>query len=99
MKRPPENKDREDRFMEEVVVDAYGEEERAMGWYYYAADNMVFPFKAQCSTKRATLLVGFQPQLRGLGEAQPGLWRNLQTADFCAKINEAAVGELPVFCF
>jgi hypothetical protein len=39
--------------MEEVVVDAYGEEERAMGWYYYAADNIVFPFKAQCSAKRA----------------------------------------------
>ena len=29
MKRPPENKEREDRFVEEVVVDAYGEEERA----------------------------------------------------------------------
>ena len=51
--RPPENKDREDRFTDEVVVDAYGEEERAMGWYYYAADNIVFPFKAQCSAKRA----------------------------------------------
>lgn len=39
--------------MEEVVVDAYGEEERAMGWYYYAADNIMFPFTARCSAKRA----------------------------------------------
>jgi hypothetical protein len=39
--------------MDEVVVDAYGEEERAMGWYYYAVDNIVFPFIAQCSAKRA----------------------------------------------
>ncbi|WP_228039113.1 calcium-binding protein [Nostoc sp. LEGE 12450] len=29
----------------EVVVDAYDEEERAMVWYYYLAENMDFPFK------------------------------------------------------
>jgi hypothetical protein len=54
MKRPSENREREDRFTDEVVVDAYGEEERAMGWYYYAADNIAFPFKARCVLKRAT---------------------------------------------
>jgi hypothetical protein len=54
MKRPKENKEREDRITEEVVVDAYNEEERAMGWYYYAADNIDFPFKARCCLKRST---------------------------------------------
>jgi len=54
MKPPSENREREDRFTDEVVVDAYGEEERAMGWYYYAADNIAFPFKARCVLKRAT---------------------------------------------
>jgi hypothetical protein len=54
MKRSSENREREDRFTDEVVVDAYGEEERAMGWYYYAADNIAFPFKARCALKRAT---------------------------------------------
>ena len=54
MKRPSENREREDRFTDEVVVDAYGEEERAMGWYYYAADNIAFPFKARCVLKRST---------------------------------------------
>jgi len=54
MKRPNENREREDRFTDEVVVDAYGEEERAMGWYYYAADNIAFPFKARCALKRST---------------------------------------------
>jgi hypothetical protein len=54
MKRPSENREREDRFTDEVVVDAYGEEERAMGWYYYAADNITFPFKGRCALKRAT---------------------------------------------
>ena len=54
MKRPSENREREDRFTDEVIVDAYGEEERAMGWYYYAADNIAFPFKARCALKRST---------------------------------------------
>ena len=40
MKRPSENREREDRFTDEVVVDAYGEEERA--------------FKARCVLKRST---------------------------------------------
>jgi len=35
---------REERILMEVVVDAYGTEERAMGWYYYLADKILFPF-------------------------------------------------------
>jgi len=68
MKRPKENKKREDRITEEVVVDAYNEEERAMGWYYYAADNIAFPFKAQCVLKRSTspLKVGDQVKVIGI---------------------------------
>ena len=54
MKLPSENREREDRFTDEVVVDACNEEERAMGWYYYAADNIAFPFKARCVLKRST---------------------------------------------
>ena len=38
----------------EVVVDAYGEEERAMGWYTYLDDNLVFPFQARCIAERRT---------------------------------------------
>lgn len=37
---------REDRIDMEIVVDAYNPEERAMGWYYYLADHLNFPFKA-----------------------------------------------------
>ena len=32
----------------EAVVDAYGPEERAMGWYYYLNDKISFPFSAEC---------------------------------------------------
>lgn len=33
---------REDRITMEIVVDAYGSDERAMGWYYYLEDKLNF---------------------------------------------------------
>ena len=33
---------REDRIHMDAVVDAYGPEEQAMGWYYYLDDKTVF---------------------------------------------------------
>jgi Calcium binding len=42
------NHDRENRIHEEIIVDAYGPEEQAMGWYYYLEDKLQFPFHAQC---------------------------------------------------
>ena len=44
---------REHRISMEAVVDAYGPEEQAMGWYYYLQDKIQFPFTAMCSRKRA----------------------------------------------
>lgn len=52
MSRIKEDKDREDRIIMEIVVDAYSKEERAMGWYYYLEDKLRFPFKAMCITTR-----------------------------------------------
>jgi len=34
MKKPKKDPIREDRIHNEAIVDAYGAEERAMGWYY-----------------------------------------------------------------
>ena len=39
---------REDRIHNEAIVDAYGPEEQAMGWYYYLQDRIQFPFRARC---------------------------------------------------
>jgi len=38
---------RENRIDNEIVVDAYGEAERAMGWYCYLQDTIIFPFPAK----------------------------------------------------
>ena len=41
------DKNRGERIMMEVVVDAYNKSERAMGWYYYLSDTFAFPFNAE----------------------------------------------------
>src|SRR5579872_3168575 len=48
MKRPRKDPEREDRFHNEAIVDAYGPEEQAMGWYYYLEGKLSFPFQATC---------------------------------------------------
>ena len=45
--------EREERITMEIVVDAFGAEERAMSWYYYLQDQLQFPFTAICTAKRA----------------------------------------------
>ena len=45
MKKTPKNEYREYRIHDEAIVDAYGETERAMSWYYYMDDKLRFPIK------------------------------------------------------
>ena len=45
---------REHRISMEAVVDAYNEQERAIGWYYYLEQRLDFPFLARCATRRST---------------------------------------------
>jgi len=45
---------REQRIRDEAIVDAYGPEEQAIGWYYYLRDRCQFPFAARCIASRAT---------------------------------------------
>lgn len=52
MTRIDRDEAREHRITMEAVVDAYGPEEQAMGWYYYLADKLSFPFEATCVSTR-----------------------------------------------
>ena len=63
-----EQPEREDRILFEIVVDAYGESERAMSWYYYLQEKIEFPFKTNCTSVRATspLEVGSQVEVLGM---------------------------------
>jgi hypothetical protein len=42
----------ENRISDEVIVDAYGPEEQAMGWYYYLQNKICFPFRAKCTASK-----------------------------------------------
>src|SRR4030042_7051533 len=59
---------RENRIVDEIIVDAYGEEEQALGWYYYLEQKLKFPFTARCINKRSTspLLVGDEVKVIGM---------------------------------
>ncbi len=48
MKKPAKDPIREERIHDQAIVDAYGPEEQAMGWYYYLEDKIRFPFQAKC---------------------------------------------------
>lgn len=52
LKRPAPNRAREHRIEQEIVVDAYTAEERAMSWNYYLEEKLQFPFKAKCIAVR-----------------------------------------------
>lgn len=49
---PKTEKSREDRITREIVVDAYGEGEISLSWYYYLEEKLGFPFKAKCMARR-----------------------------------------------
>lgn len=62
------DKEREHRIVMEIVVDAYDETERAMGWYYYLEEKLTFPFTAVCIARRSIspLKVGDEVEVIGM---------------------------------
>lgn len=71
LKRTPEvktDKAREERIHMEVIVDAYDEIERALGWYYYLDNQLQFPFSAKCIEERSSspLEVGNKVEVIGM---------------------------------
>ena len=53
MARVPPDEQREERIAMEIIVDAHGPEEQAVGWYVYLSDHLRFPFTAHCLVQRA----------------------------------------------
>ena len=60
--------ERDERIDNEVIVDAYGPEEQALGWFYYLERSMHFPVQARCSEERtiSPLQVGETVRVVGL---------------------------------
>jgi hypothetical protein len=68
MPQCPRDKEREDRIQMEIVVDAYGPEEQAAGWYAYLDESLQFPFLARCIAERAIspLQIGDEVEVVGM---------------------------------
>jgi hypothetical protein len=68
MAKPKKDPIREDRIRDEVIVDANGTEEQAMGWYYYLEDKLRFPFQAKCIVSKVVspLRKGETVEVRGM---------------------------------
>lgn len=68
MPRVRKDETREHRITMEIVIDAYGPQEQALGWYYYLEDKLRFPFKARCIRKGriSPLNVGEEVQVIGM---------------------------------
>ncbi len=60
-----EAEEREKRILDEIVVDAYGSEERASSWY----ERLRFPFHAECITQRSTSPLRVGEEVEALGMA------------------------------
>lgn len=67
-KRPASNRAREHRIAEEIAVDAYTSEERALGWYCHLEERLRFPFKAKrvAARKTSPLRIGEEVEVLGM---------------------------------
>lgn len=63
---------REARIIDEIIVDAHTNEERAMSWYYYLESELRFPFEAECVKQWpiSPLRKGEKIQTTGLAPAE-----------------------------
>ena len=67
MSKVEKDEAREYRIDMEVVVDAYDEVERALGWYYYLDEKLSFPFLAKCIAKRPTSPLRVRDEVEVIG--------------------------------
>jgi hypothetical protein len=68
MKKIEKDKVREERISMEIIVDANGPEEQAMGWYCYLDEKLHFPFLAHCIAERkiSPLRTGDEVEIVGM---------------------------------
>lgn len=71
-KTTPRDEEREQRIANNAIVDAYGPEEQAMGWYYYLQDRIAFPFTAACDAARqiSPLRIGDEIEVLGMAREE-----------------------------
>jgi hypothetical protein len=66
--KPQRDEAREERITMEIIVDAYNEDERALGWHCYLEEKLEVPFRARCVEEReaSPLSVGDEVEVVGM---------------------------------
>jgi Calcium binding len=81
------NRTREHRIDNEIVVDAYTPEERAIGWHCYLDDKLHFPFGVKCIVAReiSPLKDGEQVEVLGMAPADDCMKEMFVIASFAGR--------------
>ena len=75
MSREDRAEERKERIRREVFVDAYTQDEQAMGWSVYLNETLEFPFEARCVEERdvSPLKEGETVRVIGMPSKAPSL--------------------------
>ena len=82
MKKIERDDEREERIWNEAIVDAHDEEERSLGWYYYLADKISFPFPAKCTAIISTSPLDIGNEIEVIGMADENVCRHEMLVTF-----------------
>lgn len=78
------DEEREERIKMEIIVDAYTQDEQAMGWHIYLEETMDFPFEARCIEEQevSPLEEGETVRVIGKPSSEPSLRQQFVTIEW-----------------
>lgn len=78
------DEEREERIKMEIIVDAYTQDEQAMGWHIYLEETIDFPFDARCIDEQevSPLEEGETVRVIGKPSSEPSLRQQFVTIEW-----------------
>ena len=78
------DEEREERIKMEIIVDAYTQDEQAMGWHIYLGETMDVPFEARCIEEQdvSPLEEGETVRVVGKPSSEPSLRQQFVTIEW-----------------
>lgn len=90
------DEEREERIKMEIIVDAYTQDEQAMGWHIYLEETMDVPFEARCTEEKdvSPLKEGETVSVVGKPTSDPSLRQQLVTINWNNRELGVPLGQL-----
>jgi hypothetical protein len=78
------DEERDERIEMQIIVDAYTQDEQAMGWHTYLEETMDFPFEARCIEEQevSPLKGGEMVRVVGKPSSEPSLRQQFVTVEW-----------------